>query len=57
MSTTNITAHDVSGMVEHWLGCPPNGYLGMRYGSDVKSLLQTPMATGLADSLIAKARC
>lgn len=43
-------------MVRHWLGCPPNGYLGLRYGSDVKSLLQTPMAAGLADGLIAKAR-
>lgn len=43
-------------MVRHWLGCPPNGYLGLRYGSDVNSLLQTPMAAGLADALIAKAR-
>lgn len=43
-------------MVQHWLRCPPNGYLGSGYGSDVKSLLQTPMATGLADDLIAKCR-
>lgn len=41
-------------MVEHWLGCPPRGYLGSSYGSDVKSLLQTPMAAGLADDLVRK---
>lgn len=51
-----ITAQDLSGMVGHWLGCPPGGYLGSDYGSDVASLLQTPMAGGLADGLIAKAR-
>ena len=43
-------------MVGHWLGCPTGGYLGSDYGSDVASLLQTPMAGGLADGLIAKAR-
>lgn len=43
-------------MVGHWLGCPPNGYLGSDYGSDVKSLVQTPMAAGLADGLIAKCK-
>lgn len=43
-------------MVSHWLGCPVNGYLGSGYGSEVKSLLLTPMASGLADDLIAKAR-
>lgn len=51
-----IEAADLSGMVAHWLGCPPGGYLGSDYGSDVKALLQTPMASGLADSLIAKCR-
>lgn len=43
-------------MVQHWLGCPVNGYLGSDYGSDVKSLLHTPQASGLADGLIAKCR-
>ena len=43
-------------MVEHWRGCPPGGYLGSDYGSDVKSLLHTPMASGLADSLIEKCK-
>lgn len=56
MATTRITAKDVSEMASHWLRCRPNGYLGSRYGSDVKSLLQSPMAAGLADGLIAKAR-
>lgn len=56
MATTRITAEDVSKMIGHWLRCPPNGYLGSRYGSDVKSILQSPMAAGLADGVIAKAR-
>ena len=51
-----ITARDLSGMVRHWLGCPPGGYLGSDYGSDVAALLQTPQSGGLADGLIAKAR-
>jgi hypothetical protein len=51
-----ITSADLSSMTEHWLGCPPGGYLGQSYGSEVKSLLQTPMAAGLADGLIAKCR-
>lgn len=51
-----IDAAELSGMVGHWLGCPPSGYLGSDYGSDVPALLQTPMASGLADGLIAKAQ-
>lgn len=51
-----ITSADLSGMTEHWLGCPPGGYLGSPYGSEVKSLLQSPMSAGLADGLIAKCR-
>jgi hypothetical protein len=43
-------------MTGHWLATPVNGYLGSGYGSDVKSLVQTPMAAGLAEDLIAKAR-
>lgn len=43
-------------MTRHHLGCPPNGYLGSGYGSDVKAILQTPMAAGLADGIIAKAQ-
>lgn len=44
------------GMCSHWLDTPVNGYLGSRYGSDKKSLLQTPQAAGLAESFIAKCR-
>lgn len=51
-----ITAHDLKDMVTHWLGCPPGGYLGSDYGSDIKALLHTPMAAGLADGLIDKCR-
>lgn len=53
---TQITARDVTDMVRHHLGCPIDGYLGSGYGSDLKSLLQTPMASGLADGVIAKAK-
>ena len=56
MAAIRITSRDIAGMVGHWLRCPPNGYLGSGYGSDVKSLLHTPMAAGLADDLIAKCR-
>jgi hypothetical protein len=49
-----ITAHDVYEMVEHWLGTPPNGYLGAGYGSDIKALLQTALNSGLMDDFIAK---
>jgi hypothetical protein len=53
-STSPITPERVSAMVEHWLGCPPGGYLGSDYGADVKSLLQTPLASSLADDLVRK---
>jgi hypothetical protein len=43
-------------MVQHWISTPVNGYLGSGYGSDMHSLLQTPMAAGLADGLLAKCR-
>lgn len=53
---SRITPRDVYGMVDHWIKTPVNGYLGSRYGSDLKSLLQTPQAAGIADGLIAKCR-
>lgn len=43
-------------MLTHWIGTPVNGYLGSDYGSELKALIQTPMAAGLADGIIAKAR-
>lgn len=50
------TAQDLQGMVSHWLGCRPNGYLGSSYGSGVESLLQAPMSGRAADSLVNKLR-
>lgn len=43
-------------MLDHWLNCPPNGYLGSGYGSDLKALLQTAANSGLANDVIEKAR-
>lgn len=51
-----IAAQDLQGMVSHWLGCPPNGYLGSDYGSGVEDLLHTPLESGAADALVAKLR-
>jgi hypothetical protein len=51
-----LTAKDLQGMVSHWLGCPPNGYLGSGYGSSVQDLLQAPLGGPEADQLIAKLR-
>lgn len=51
-----LTPQDLSGMVTHWLGCRPNGYLGSTYGADLKSMLQSPMSSPAADDLIAKCR-
>lgn len=56
MSTTRITSRDLADMTRHWLGTPPNGYLGLDYGSDAKAMLHSPMAAGLAEGFIAKAR-
>ena len=52
----SISAQDLQSMVSHWLGCPPNGYLGSGYGSGVQDLLQTPLHGGAADRLTAKLR-
>lgn len=51
-----ITSADLADMVGHWLGTGPNGYLGQGYGSDVKQVLQSPMASGRADDLVEKCR-
>lgn len=51
-----LTPQDLADMVDDWLGCPPNGYLGQSYGSDVAAVLQTPMAASAADDLIEKCR-
>lgn len=49
-----IDSRELSGMIEHWIGTPPNGYLGSGYGADPKSLLQQPMSSGLGDQFIDK---
>ena len=52
----NIEPEDVASMTQHWLGCQAGAYLGQDYGNDVKALLQTPLAAGLANDTIAKLR-
>jgi hypothetical protein len=51
-----LTASEVQDMVRHWLSCPPCGYLGSGYGSQVKELLQSAQSSGKADALIRKLR-
>jgi hypothetical protein len=51
-----ITPADIQEMVSHWLATPLNGYLGSSFGQTVSDLLQKPLGTGLADSVIAKLR-
>lgn len=55
-NTAQAIVHSIPGQVEHWLGCPVNGYLGQDYGSPVKDMLQTPMSSGLANDIIGKAK-
>lgn len=52
----NISKNDLVDMIRHWLATPPNGYLGSGYGCDLNALLQSPMTSGIADSLLAKMR-
>lgn len=56
MPPMTLTAKDLQGMVSHWLGCPPNGYLGSGYGSSVQDLVQSPLGGPEADQLINKLR-
>lgn len=51
-----IPASDLVDMTTHWLETPLNGYLGSDYGQIVTDMLQSPLATGLADATIAKLR-
>ncbi|MGL5224204.1 MAG: hypothetical protein ACRC8Q_02520 [Aeromonas sp.] len=51
-----ITADDLEGMVEHWLGTPVDGYLGSDYGQSLTSILQLPHSDGAADDLLRKLR-
>lgn len=54
MAGNTLSMLEVSDMVRHWLATPVNGYLGSSYGNDVKSLLQQPQNTTLADSFLRK---
>lgn len=49
-----VDSQELTGMVEHWLGTPPNGYLGSSYGSEIRALLQKPNSAGLGDQFIDK---
>lgn len=49
-----IGSDDIAGMVRHWLGTPPNGYLGDSRGCDPLSLLHQPSTSGLGDAFIEK---
>lgn len=51
---SKIDGAELQGMVTHWLGTPPNGYLGSSYGSDPQSLLQQPNAAGVGDAFLDK---
>lgn len=56
MATSLLTPERILRAVQHWLNTPVNGYLGSDYGNDLKSVLQTPFAAGLANAQIAKLR-
>ena len=54
---TQITGNKIHDMVRHWLNTPVNGYLGSRYGQDIKSLLQRPLdSDGEPDIFLHKLR-
>lgn len=42
-------AEDIKRMIEHWLNTPPNGYVGVSYGRNLKELLHRPMDDDTAD--------
>lgn len=54
MTSRKITGQRVQRMVRHWLGTPPNGYLGSDYGSSLPDMLLTPQRSGEADRFVAK---
>ncbi len=54
MASDTISTAEIADMVRHWLATPVNGYLGHGYGNDVKSLLQLPLNTPLADAFLQK---
>lgn len=49
-----LNGRDVAAMTDHWLNTPLNGYLGSDYGQDIKSTLQQPQSSAVANNLIQK---
>lgn len=43
---------DIKRMIEHWLGTPPNGYVGVSYGRELTQLLFKPMTEDSANTLM-----
>lgn len=43
---------DIKRMIDHWLATPPNGYIGVSYGRELKQLLLKPMTEELANDLL-----
>lgn len=49
-----ITSTEIMKMIDHWLQTPQDGYLGSDYGNNLKEVLQTPHAAGLANAQVKK---
>lgn len=45
-------AEQVKAMILHWLGTPPNGYIGVSYGRNLHELLFHPLSEDNADTLL-----
>jgi hypothetical protein len=56
MPLLQITGEDVQSMVGHWLGCPPNGYLGSSYGTDVQAMVQRSLSADDGNAFLDKLR-
>lgn len=39
-------------MIEHWLNTPPNGYIGVTYGRNLREILFKPMTEDSANTLM-----
>lgn len=49
-----VSALEIQDMIRHHLRCPPNGYLGSGYGTDLPAELQRPLSGDYADRIIDK---
>ena len=43
---------DIKSMIEHWMATPPNGYIGVSYGRQLRELLYKPMTEDSANILL-----